>query len=374
MQEENVTGQASVDRKAYGVTTSGEKVDLFTLTNANGLSANIIEYGGTLTSLMVPDASGQLENVVLGLDSLEDYEACEAYLGALIGRSGNRIAKGRATVDGTTLDLPINNGPNHLHGGPKGFHKVVWSGKAHTDDVGAHLELRYRSVDGEEGYPGNLDVVVIYSLTNDDELRIDYQAQTDKPTICNLTHHSYFDLSGGSARSVLNTLLQLDATQFTPVDETLIPTGDLRDVEGTPFDFTELQPIGERISEDDEQLAYAGGYDHNFVLTAEPDEDGLRAAALVIDPDSGRAMEVLTTEPGMQFYSGNFLDGSLRGQGRVYRKRSGFCLETQGFPDSPNQPAFPTTILMPGDTYRSTTLYCFMTADESDDEDEGHDD
>ncbi|WP_426492700.1 aldose epimerase family protein [Hymenobacter sp. 102] len=340
--------------RPFGRLPDGTDVQLYTLTNAHGLKATISTYGGTVTSLLVPDKAGQLGDVVLGFDSLAGYQSPEyrksgPYFGALIGRYGNRIAKGRFTLDGKEYTLATNNGPNHLHGGLKGFDKVVWQAQPGSSADGQTLTLTYRSKDGEEGYPGNLDVTVVYTLTAKDELKIDYSATTDKATPLNLTNHSYFNLGGG--KDVLGHEVTLPADRYTVVDASLIPTGELRPVKGTPFDFTSAHAIGERIAQ------VPGGYDHNWVLTQ---TDGLHEAATVYEPTTGRTMTVRTTEPGIQFYTGNFLDGSLKGKGgKVYGKHAGFCLETQHFPDSPNQPAFPSTILQPGQTLRSTTSYTF---------------
>ncbi len=339
---------------SFGRLPDGTDVQLYTLTNAHGLKATISTYGGTVTSLLVPDKAGQLGDVVLGFDSLAGYQSPEyrksgPYFGALIGRYGNRIAKGRFTLDGKEYTLATNNGPNHLHGGLKGFDKVVWQAQPGSSAQGQTLTLRYRSKDGEEGYPGTLQVTVVYTLTPDDALQIDYAATTDKATPVNLTNHSYFNLGAGA--DVLGHEVTLPADRYTVVDASLIPTGELRPVKGTPFDFTSAHAIGERIAQ------VPGGYDHNWVLTQ---TDGLHEAATVYESTTGRTMTVRTTEPGVQFYTGNFLDGSLKGKGgKVYGKHAGFCLETQHFPDSPNQPAFPSPILQPGQTLRSTTSYTF---------------
>jgi len=335
-------------------------VQLYTLTNQHGMRATITNYGGIVTSLWVPDSEGNLGDVVLGYDTLDDYIASSPYFGALVGRYGNRIANGRFALDSIEYTLAVNNGPNHLHGGLVGFDKVVWEAEpyATTEEVGVNLS--YVSIDGEEGYPGNLTVRVTYALTANDELRIDYALETDKATVANVTHHGYFNLAGHASGDILGHELMLAADRFTPVDEGLIPTGELRDVEGTPMDFRVPDAIGERIDADDEQIQFGGGYDHNWVLNG--DAGTLRLAARVHEPASGRVMEVLTTEPGVQFYAGNFLDGSNLGKGGVaYAHRSGFCLETQHFPDSPNHPEFPSTVLRPGVLYESTTIYGFST-------------
>lgn len=352
----------SITRAAFGTTAEGESVHLYMLTNAHGLEMQVTDYGGIITSLRVPDRSGEFADVVLGFDSIAPYLTNPPYFGALIGRYGNRIAGGRFTLDGETYTLATNNGPNHLHGGRTGFDKVLWQVESfeRADEVG--LMLSYTSPDGEEGYPGTLRTRVTYTLTNDNEVVVDYHATTDKATPVNLTQHSYFNLAGADARDVLDHVVTLNADRFTPVDSTLIPTGELRAVDGTPFDFRTPTPIGARIDEDDAQLRHGLGYDHNFVLNkpngAGPDEPTL--AARVYEPTSGRVLEIRTTEPGMQFYSGNFLDGTLTGKnGVVYRHRSGFAMETQHFPDSPNQPAFPSTMLRPGEEYRSRTVFRF---------------
>ncbi|UCC71995.1 MAG: galactose mutarotase [Gemmatimonadota bacterium] len=342
----------------FGRTADGKDVGLYTLANANGVVVKITNYGGILTHLFVPDREGNLADVVLGYDSLDDYLRDSPYFGAIVGRYGNRIARGRFVLDGVEYTLAANNGANHLHGGLKGFDKVVWTAEPFATDDAAGLRLTYVSADGEEGYPGQLSVTVTYALTNDNELRIDYRAETDKPTVVNLTHHSYFNLAGHDSGDILEHELALAASRFTPVDPGLIPTGELRSTVSTPMDFGKATAIGARIDEADEQLRFGGGYDHNFVLD---EYDGsLRIAAQVYEPTSGRVMEIYTTEPGIQFYSGNFLDGSNVGKGGApYDHRAGFCLETQHFPDSPNKPQFPSTVLRPGERFESTTVYRF---------------
>lgn len=348
----------SVVKKSFGRTADGQKVDIYTLTNTSGAEARIINYGGTVVSLKIPDRNGKLGNIVLGYDSLEDYEKHNAFFGALIGRYGNRIAKARFSLGGKEYNLAANNGPNHLHGGPKGFHRVVWSGRSSTNADGASLALTYLSRDGEEGYPGNLNIKAVYTLTERNELKLDYSATTDKDTVVNLTHHSYFNLAGAGGGTILDHELTLNADRFTPTDDTSIPTGELRPVKGTPFDFTSPTRIGSRIGQPDEQLKFARGYDHNWVLNKKKAE--LSLATSVFEPVTGRVMEVLTTEPGIQFYSGNFLDASMKGKnGQDYPLRSGFCLEAQHFPDSPNRPDFPSTVLKGGETYSQTTIYRF---------------
>ena len=348
----------------FGTTSAGEQATLYTLTNSHGVEAKITNFGGVVVSLKVPDRNDSLADVALGFDELEPYFEKSPYFGALVGRYGNRIAKGKFTLNGTEYTLAQNNGENHLHGGIKSFGRVLWQAEPLQTDSSANLVLRYTSADGEEGYPGRLDVTVEYALTNDNALRIDYRATTDAPTVVNLTNHSYFNLAGQDHGSILNHEVMINADQFVPVDSTLIPTGELAAVEGTPLDFTEPTRVGARIDDDDHpQIAYGMGYDHCWVLNKEG--DAMTLAATVYEPGSGRFMEVMTTEPGVQFYSGNFLDGSLTGKdGAVYGKRSGLCLETQHFPDSPNQPNFPSTELNPGETYETTTIYKFSTREQ----------
>lgn len=344
-----------IQKSTYGKTADGIAVDEYTLTNANKMEVKIITYGGIITSLKVPDRNGQLASVVLGFNKLGDYETKNPFFGALIGRYGNRIAKGKFTLDGKEYTLATNNAPNTLHGGNKGYDKVVWTAK---EVSGPGLELTYLSKDGEEGYPGNLSVKVVYSLTDKNELHIDYSATTDKATVVNLTHHSYFNMAGNGSGSVNDQILTINADKYTPVDSTLIPTGKLDNVEGTPFDFRAGKKIGAQLRLADPQLILGRGYDHNFVLNR-ADSKSLSMAAQLYDPASGRAMELLTTEPGLQFYSGNFLDGTLVGSGGIYRQGDGLCLEPQHYPDSPNQPGFPSTVLKPGETYQSATVFRF---------------
>jgi len=351
---------ASVTRARFGTTDRGESVSAYTLKNANGMEARVLDYGGIIVSLRVPDRHGRFDDVVLGYDSLPAYLRASPYFGAIIGRYGNRIAHGRFTLDGKTYTLAKNNGPNHLHGGLKGFDKVVWDVAPfeHPDSVG--LVLRYISRDGEEGYPGTLRTTVTYTLTSANELIFDYSATTDRATPVNLTQHSYFNLAGDGKGDILGHVVTLNADRFTPVDSTLIPTGELKSVAGTPFDFRTPTPIGARIDQDDVQLRYGPGYDHNFVLNKAGDAHDATFAARVYEPASGRVMEIYTTEPGLQFYSGNFLDGTLHGKGGVvYRRRYGFAMETQHYPDSPNKPTFPSTTLRPGESYHSRTIYKF---------------
>jgi len=347
-----------ISKESFGKTADGESVDLYTLTNRNGMQAKITNYGGIVTTLTAPDRNNKYVDVVLGFNDLDSYLKGHPYFGALIGRYGNRIAKGRFTLNGVEYKLAVNNGENHLHGGIKGFDKVVWTAKPMETKTGASLSLSYLSKDGEEGYPGNLRVNVVYTLTNNNELRIDYSANTDKDTVTNLTHHSYFNLAGEGSGDILSHILTLNANQFTPTDQGSIPTGELRAVQGTPFDFLKPTKIGERIDGTDQQLVFGGGYDHNWVLNGRP--GALRQAATVYEPTSGRVMQVWTTEPGIQFYTANFLDGTLTGKsGKIYQKRNALCLETQHYPDSPNKPKFPTTTLRKGATYKSTTIYRF---------------
>lgn len=326
----------------------------YELTNANGMKVVITNFGGRVVSLLAPDKNGKLEDVVLGYDSLKEYLKENPYFGALIGRYGNRIAKGKFTLGGKEYHLPVNNGENSLHGGPMGFHNVYWEVTPVNHN---YLKLTYHSKDGEAGYPGNLLVTVGYTLTETNEFSIDYEATADKETVVNLTHHSYFNLAGAGNGDILNHELTIYADYFNAVDSGLIPAGEPKSVEGTPFDFTTPHKIGERINQDDEQLKFGKGYDHNWVLRKA--RAVMWQAARVVEPASGRIMDVWTTEPGMQFYSGNFLDKEIGKGGKAYPFRSGFCLETQHFPDSPNRPDFPSTVLKPGEKYFQKTLYKF---------------
>lgn len=348
--------QGEVSQRPFGQTKDGTPVTLFTLRNKQGAEAAICNYGGLVISLKVPDRNGQFGDVVLGYDNLADYIKETPYFGAMIGRYGNRIAKGKFTLDGQEYTLAINNGPNALHGGLKGFDKVVWEPRIVASLVGASLELRYTSKDGEEGYPGNLTVKAVYTLTEDNGLKLEYTATTDKDTVVNLTQHSYFNLAGKGDN--LSHVVMIPADKFTPVDSTLIPTGELRPVDGTPFDFRTPTAIGARIGQDDEQLKFGNGYDHNWVINKPFGQLGLMAR--VYEPTTGRVLEVLSTEPGLQFYTGNFLDGKLTGKGGwAYQFRNGFCMEPQHFPDSPNQPNFPSVVLKPGQVYKHTLIFKF---------------
>jgi len=352
--------KSKIEKHAFG-TADGQGIDLYVLRNPSGMEVSITNYGGAVVSLKVPDRAGKLADVVLGYDDLQGYVTDTAYFGAIIGRYANRIAHGQFTLNGASFSVPKNDGGNALHGGIKGFNKRIWTAKEISSSEGPALELTYYSKDAEEGYPGNLTAKVTYSLTAKNELKIEYQASTDKETVVNLTNHSYFNLAGQGNGDILGHRLTIHAQEFSPVDSTLIPTGDMRDVHGTPFDFSHPEAIGARINQDDQQLKFGRGYDHNWILNSKG-EHPLSLAAEVYEPGSGRAMEVWTTEPGVQFYSGNFLDGTVHGkEGKVYGHRSAFCLETQHFPDSPNHPAFPSTVLKPGQRFHSTTVYKFLT-------------
>ncbi len=342
----------------FGKTQSGDAVYRYVLTNSKGVEAVVISYGAALVSLKAPNRNGKNSDIVLGYDSLDGYEQDKSFFGATNGRYGNRIAGGQFTLDGTVFRVPKNDGPNSLHGGSRGFNKRIWTGVDRSRADAQVLELTYTSQDGEESYPGTLQVQVTYALPEEaNELRIDYSATTDKDTVVNLTNHSYFNLSGVASQEILEHQLLLRALEFTPVDSTLIPTGELRAVCCGPFDFTKATAIGARINQGDEQLKFGKGYDHNWVLER-TDKGGLQVAAEVFEPTSGRVLEVLTTEPGIQFYSGNFLDGTVRGKGgQLYGHDTGFCLETQHFPDCPNHPNFPSTVLRPGQVYRTTTVF-----------------
>jgi aldose 1-epimerase len=347
-------GQAGVTKKDFGKTAAGQAVELYTLTNAAGMRADIMTYGGALVALTAPDRTGKFGDVILGMDDIKGYETPVPYFGALIGRYGNRIGKAQFVLDGQTYNLPANDNGNTLHGGNKGFDKRIWTAKAGT---GSSLELTYVSKDREEGFPGTLSAKVVYTVTDKNELKIDYSATTDKNTVVNLTNHAYFNLAGPGEGTILAHEVMINADKFTPVNSTLIPTGELRAVKGGPFDFTKATAIGARIEQNDEQLKFGKGYDHNWVLNK--GTGGMTKAAEVHEPKTGRVMEVWTTEPGLQFYTGNFLDGTLKGKGKMYVLRGAFCMETQHYPDSPNQPAFPSTTLKKGQTYQTSTVYKF---------------
>ena len=353
--------KSTMKKQSFGKTSDGRPVDLYTLTNQKGMEVAITNFGGIVVSLKVPDRTGKFDDVVLGYDSLDGYLTNKAFFGALIGRYGNRIAHGKFTLNGQTYTLPKNDGDNTLHGGPEAFNKKLWTAKDVSSSKGQALELTYMSPDGEEGFPGNLNAKVVYTLNDQNELTIAYSATTDKDTVVNLTNHSYFNLAGQGTGDILRHELMIKGDHITAVDETLIPTGELRPVKGTPFDFTHATAIGARIDQDDPQLKLGKGYDHNWVLN----DHGSRSPVLVAEayePKSGRVLQVLSTEPGVQFYSGNFLDGTIHGKGnKLYNHRYGFCLETQHFPDSPNHPKFPSTTLKPGQTYSTTTVFKFST-------------
>jgi aldose 1-epimerase len=348
---------STISKEVFGELPDGQTADLYTLTNKNGMTVNITNYGGIITKLTAPDKKGEWADVVLGFDSLAPYLGEHPFFGALVGRFGNRIANGKFTLNGTEYKLAVNNGPNSLHGGIKGFDKVLWKATEVKEDSTVGLKLEYTSKDMEEGYPGNLSVTVVYTLTNDNAVNIDYTATTDKETVINLTNHSYFNLTG-LKRDILGHEVMILSDSIVPVNKDLIPTGELRAVESTPFDFRKPTLVGTGIDKtEDEQIKNGGGYDHCWVIKRS--DKGLIPFATVKDPESGRFMEVFTTEPAVQFYSGNFLDGSLSGKGATFSKRFGLCLETEHYPDAPNQPQFPSTTLKPGDTYRTTTMYKF---------------
>lgn len=350
----------SIEKSDFGITTAGENVAKYTLENKNGIQVAIITYGGRIVSLRTSDKNGNMENVVLGFNDLSQYEKENPYFGALIGRYGNRIANGKFSLDGTEYSLAKNNGPNNLHGGEEGFDSKVWESATEESADWVKLKLTYTSTDMEEGFPGNLKTTVTYTLHKDNSIDVLYEATTDKATIVNLTQHAYFNLSGDFSQSILDHRVEIDADKFVPVDNGLIPTGELKSVDNTPFDFREPKLIGKDIDSDNEQINLGGGYDHCFVLNNQ--SAGYRPVAIAYHPATGRTLEVLTNEPGMQFYTGNFLDGSLETpSGGTYGKRSGFCFETQHYPDSPNQPDFPSVTLKPGDTYSSRTTFKFST-------------
>ncbi len=365
-QESNVTHSTpgeqkmSVTKAPYGKLPDGAEIDLYTMTNPHGLKVQIMTYGATITDVEVPDRNGKLANVTLYRDSLADYISTDVptpYFGATVGRYANRIAKGKFTLDGKEYTLATNNGPNHLHGGKKGFDKVVWKAKPVEKKDSVGVVFTYTSPDGEEGYPGKLSNTVTYSLTDDDKLKMEYEATCDKPTVLNLTNHAYWNLAGAGAGDVLAEEMMINADRYLPVDDTLIPTGEPAAVKGTPMDFTKPMTIGSRI----EQVGKGehNGYDHCYVLNTATEGEGPQLAARVVEPTSGRVMEVYTTQPGVQFYTGNFLDGKITAGGKTYQKHFAFCLETQHYPDSPNHPTYPTTVLKPGETYKETTVYKF---------------
>ncbi|MFP4091826.1 MAG: aldose epimerase family protein [Cyclobacteriaceae bacterium] len=348
----------TIQMEKFGTLDNGQEVSKYTLRNANGIELSVINYGGIITSLKVPDRKGNMDDIVLGYDDLQSYVDNNPYFGAIIGRYGNRIAKGAFELNDTTYQLAVNNLGNHLHGGLLGFDKVFWSAEMFEEEDGVGIRLTYLSEDREEGYPGNLNTTVTYFLSHDDRLSFQYEATTDKPTIVNLTQHTYFNLSGMEEDILAHTLM-LNADRYLPVDSTLIPTGELRPVDNTPFDFTDPKLVSKDINAENRQLEIAGGYDHCWVLNREGED--LSLAATLFHEKSGRFLEVYTTEPGIQFYSGNFLDGTLEGKGNQYAFRSGLCLETQHYPDSPNQPDFPSVALNPGEKYSSTTEMRFST-------------
>jgi aldose 1-epimerase len=356
----------TITQAVFGYTPARTPVEIYTLRNTHGMEARILTYGGIIQTLKVPDRNGNLEDVVLGYDNLDGYLTNSPYFGALIGRYGNRIGGAKFTLEGQTYTLATNNGPNTLHGGIKGFDKVIWTAKPNITPEGPALELSYVSKDGEEGFPGTLHVTATYTLTDNNELHLDFSATTDKPTVCNLTAHSYFNLRGQGNGDILGHEVCINADKFTPVDKELITTGEIKPVAGTPFDFRKPTAIGARINDPDPELQYGPGYDHNWVINKPLDKEGkpilnkLVLQARVYEPTTGRVMEVWSTEPGLQFYAGNFLDGTIVGkEGKVYPRRSGFCMEPQHYPDSPNKPMFPSTELKPGQTYRNTIIYRF---------------
>ena len=356
----NFMNQLKIEKKEFGTTEDNVTVYQFVLSNENGMEVSIINYGGIITSLKAKDRHGKYQDIVLGFNSLAPYEDENPYFGALIGRYGNRIAKGAFRLDDKTYNLDINNAPNHLHGGLKGFHKVVWNPKEIINDTNVSLELTYLSKHMEEGYPGNLDVKVTYTLNNKDELHVLYEAETDKKTIINLTQHSYFNLSGDFSEDILNHEIKINADAFLPVDETLIPTGEIRSVEGSPFDFRNLKLIGKDIDSNDNQIKFGKGYDHCWVINNQ--DAGLRHVASLYHSQTGRIMEIESDQPGIQFYSGNFLDGTLESKGEgYYNYRTGLCLETQQYPDSPNQKNFPSVVLNPNEKYITKTIFKFSS-------------
>lgn len=358
--QSNKKENAMIEKTSFGKLESGQEATLYTLTNKKGAQAKITDFGATVVSLLMPDKNGKMEDIVLGYDKVTDYPKSTTYFGAIVGRYGNRIGKGKFTLDGKEYQLATNNGENHLHGGNVGYNKVMWTAEPIEKEAGPALKLTYLSKDGEEGYPGNVKLEVTYTLTNNNELSIEYSATTDKPTVFNPTHHSYFNLSGNTENTILDHELMINAEGYTPVDAGLITTGKIEKVENTPMDFRKAVKIGDGIGKDFEQLKFGKGYDHNWVLNNW--DKSVKLAATVYEPKSGRFMEVLTDQPGIQFYAGNFLDGTGAGKnGKPYKFRTGLCLESQHFPDSPNKPEFPSVTLNPGDTYKQTTIYKFST-------------
>jgi aldose 1-epimerase len=348
--------EMGVHKRVIGKMRDGTEVQQYVMTNASGVRVTVMTYGATITSVVLPDRDGKFENVTLYLDSFDNYLAGHPYFGSAVGRYANRIARGRFVLDGTEYTLATNNKPNHLHGGPTGFGKRLWKAEAVESEDSVGVALTYTSADGEEGYPGTLTATVLYKLTNQNELVMDYTATTDKPTVVNLTNHAYWNLAGAGSGTVLDHVLVINADRFLPVDDTLIPLGDPEEVEGTPMDFRQPKTVGSRI----EQVE--GGYDHCYVLN-QPSAGEMTLAARLVDPGSGRAMEVHTTQPAVQLYTGNFLDGSLSGDGKSYGQHAALCLETQHYPDSPNRPEYPSTVLRPGETYRQTTVHKFLLAE-----------
>lgn len=355
--QESSTMSLAITKEVFGQLADGREADLYTLTNPNGMVVKITNYGGIITHLTAADREGKWEDVVLGFDSLAPYLAGHPFFGALVGRYGNRIAGGKFVLDGKQYSLAVNNGPNSLHGGLVGFDKALWAVEEVKTDSTVALRMTHHSKDGDEGYPGNLDLTVVYTLSSENSLRIDYHATTDKATVINLTNHSYFNLTG-MKRDILSHELTVDADSIVPVNTELIPTGALRAVAGTPFDFRTPKQVGERIDDvSDEQIKNGGGYDHCWVINGS--NGSLRSFARLYEPESGRVMEAFTTEPGVQIYTGNFLDGTLKGKGVTYGRRYGICLETEHFPDSPNQPQFPSVVVRPGEVYTTSTVYAF---------------
>jgi len=350
----------NIEKEFFGKTSDGTDVSQYTLKNSNGMHVSVINYGGIITSWKAKDRDGNYKDIVLGFNDLSEYESSSPYFGALIGRYGNRIKEGKFNLDGVEYTLAVNNGENHLHGGLKGFDKVIWDIEEDVNESSASLVLSYLSNDMEEGYPGNLDVKVTYTLSNNDELKVRYEAETDRSTVINLTQHTYFNLSADLSRHILDHQITIYADSFLPTDSTLIPTGELKDVEGTPFDFRELKRVGDDINESDRQLTFGNGYDHCWVLNNQ--DEGIRFVASAYDPLSGRLLEIFSDQPGLQFYTGNFLDGTIKSKNDgIYDFRSGFCLETQHYPNSPNEKSFPSVILNPGEKYDTETIFRFST-------------